>query len=94
MSCMVTSNSQFGFKPKCSTTVCTMLMKEAITHYHTHDNDVYCTLLDAATKVFDRVNFSKLSDKILDVKHPIIIVRLLFKMYIGLFACILWNGIA
>jgi hypothetical protein len=90
---LVTSDNQFGFKPKSSTTVCTMLVKEAITYYHNNDNDVYCTLLDA-TKAFDRVNFSKPFDKLLHIKLPIVIVRLLFKMYTGLSACIFWNGVA
>jgi hypothetical protein len=76
------SDNRFGFKPQCSTDISTMLAKEAVLYYHVNGSDVYCTLLDA-TKSFDRVKFSKLFDKLLLTKFPII-VRLLFNMHTGL----------
>ena len=88
---LVTSNNQFGFKPKCSTTICTMLVKETLNYYHTNGSDVYCVLLDA-TKAFDRVNFRKLLEKLIHIQLPIITIRLLLNLYTGLAACVLWNG--
>jgi hypothetical protein len=90
---LITSDHQLGFKRKSSTTICTMLVKEAITYYHVNDSDVYCTFLDA-TKAFDRVNYRKLFDKLFQLGLPVVILRLLFIMYTGLSACVLWNGVA
>jgi hypothetical protein len=90
---LITSDHQLGFKRKSSTTICTMLVEEAITYYHVNDSDVYCTFLDA-TKAFDRVNYRKLFDKLFQLGLPVVILRLLFIMYTGLSACVLWNGVA
>jgi hypothetical protein len=50
---------QFGFRPKRSTDMCTMILKETIAYYLSSNSSVYCIMLDA-TKAFDRVNYSKL----------------------------------
>ena len=50
---------QFGFKPKRSTDMCTMVLKESIAYYFNNGNSMYCTFLDAS-KAFDRVEYSKL----------------------------------
>lgn len=89
--CLVTSPNQFGFKPKGSTDVCTMLVKETIAYYRCNDSDLYCVFLDAS-KAFDRVNYSKLFCRLFDIKLPIVIIRLLFYMYTNLTSCVLWNG--
>ena len=57
-SLLTTSNLQFGFKRGHSTSMCTMVLKEAIDYYRTNGSDVYCTMLDA-TKAFDRVKYCK-----------------------------------
>ena len=48
---------QFGFKPKRSIDMCTMVLKESITYYVNNGNSVYCTFLDAS-KAFDRVEYA------------------------------------
>ena len=54
-----TSDMQFGFKEKCSTSQCTFVVKEVINYYVSGKSDIYCVMLDAS-KAFDRVNFVKL----------------------------------
>ena len=49
------SELQFGFKAKSSTTMCTLVLKETMSYYTKHQSSVYCAFLDA-TEAFDRVN--------------------------------------
>jgi hypothetical protein len=53
------SNLRFSFKRSHSTSMCTMILKEAIDYYRTNGNDDYCTMLDN-TKAFDHVEYCKL----------------------------------
>jgi Reverse transcriptase (RNA-dependent DNA polymerase) len=69
--CLVTSSSQFGFKPKGSTAVCTSLVKETISYYTVKRNDVYGVFLDAS-KAFDRVHYSKLFCCLFQRKLPVV----------------------
>ena len=57
--CLNTSFNQFGFKPKGSTSMCTMLVKETISYYRANSNDVYCVFLHAskALTVYVMINF-------------------------------------
>jgi hypothetical protein len=54
-----TSNMQFGFKSKHSTTQCTFVVQEVINYYIQRGGNVYTMFLDAS-KAFDRVNYVKL----------------------------------
>ena len=49
---------QFGFKRNYSTTMCSMVMKETISHYINANSTVHCVFLDA-TKAFDRIEYCK-----------------------------------
>ena len=51
-----TTDYQFGFKPRHSTSMCTFAVNETINHYIQGGSDVYCTLLDAS-RAFDRVQY-------------------------------------
>ena len=51
----MTSELQFGFKAKSSTSQCTFVLKETLAYYVDNKSSVYCAFLDA-TKAFDRVN--------------------------------------
>ena len=75
-----TSNLQFGFKKKSSTTMCTFMALETIERYKSKGNDVHVLLLDAS-KAFDRVDYIKLFDKLLDRGMCPLTVRLLLSMY-------------
>ena len=67
-----------------------MILKEAIDHYRTNGNDVYCTMLDA-TKAFDRVEYCKLIRSLLAKRLPVIIVRFLLNMYLFQATRVAWN---
>ena len=54
---LCTSDRQFGFKSKHSTSMCTMVLKETISYYVSNNSSVYCSFLDAS-KAFDRVHYT------------------------------------
>ena len=61
---LCTSELQFGFKAKHSTSMCTMVLKETLASYVVDGGCAFCTFLDA-TKAFDRVGYCKLFRKLL-----------------------------
>ena len=75
-----TSDLQFGFKEKSSTTMCTFMVLETIEYYKSKGSNVHVMLLDAS-KAFDRVNYIKLFDKLLRKGMCPLTVRLLLSMY-------------
>jgi hypothetical protein len=81
---------QFGFKRGRSTTMCSMIVKEVIAHYDSHDSNVYCVFIDAS-KAFDKVASDKLFKFLLDRHLPSQIIRLL-NIYTGQQIRVLWNG--
>ena len=58
---LCSSDLQFGFKEGVSTTQCSFVMLETISHYNYNGSNVNVVLLDA-TKAFDRVHYCKLFD--------------------------------
>ena len=60
---------QFGFKPKHSTTLCTIVLKEIINCYVRRNNNIYCCFLDAS-KAFDKIHFGKLFKMLISKKSP------------------------
>ena len=75
-----TSDMQFGFKEKCSTTQCTFVVSEVINYYVSNKSNVYCILLDAS-KAFDRVNFVKLFQVLIAKNMCPTIARFLALLY-------------
>ena len=75
-----TSDLQFGFKEKSSTSMCTFMVLETIEYYRSKGSNVHVLLLDAS-KAFDRVNYIKLFDKLLSKGMCPLTVRLLMNMY-------------
>ena len=59
-----TTDYQFGFKQKHSTTQCTFVVKETIQYYVNGGSSVYVMLLDAS-KAFDRVSYVTLFNMLL-----------------------------
>ena len=53
------SDMQFGFKEGHSTTMCSLIYQEVVSHYENGGSDVYSCLLDAS-KAFDRVHYGSL----------------------------------
>ena len=87
-----TSDLQFGFKEKSSTSMCTFAVLETIEYYKSKGSDVHVLLLDAS-KAFDRVNFIKLFEKMLKKGMCPLTVRLLLNMYTEQKLQVKWNGI-
>ena len=56
---LVSSELQFRFEAKSSTSLCSMVMEESIAYYVNNISSVFCTFLDAS-KAFDRVHHCKL----------------------------------
>ena len=90
---LVTSELQFGFKEKRSTTMCSMILKESIEYYINNGSGVYCVMLDA-TKAFDRVEYCKLFKLLMERKIPPIAIRIMFNiMYTNHSVRVSWNGV-
>ena len=77
---LISSDLQFGFKPKHSTTHCTYVAQEIINYYTNNNNKVYCVLLDAS-QAFDRVQYVKLFNLLLSKGICPLTARLLALMY-------------
>ena len=85
-----TSDYQFGFKSKSSTTLCTTLVNETIQYYCVNGaKPVYLLLLDAS-KAFDRVSYSMLFNLLLDKSVCPRIVKLLYYMYTNQSCYVTW----
>jgi hypothetical protein len=89
---LCTSDHQFGFKPKSSTNMCTMVLKETISYYISNQSSVYCTFLDAS-KAFDRVHYCKLFRLLIRRGLPACIVRFLIVLYTSSRVRVLWAGL-
>ena len=76
-----TSNLQFGFKKKLSATIATTIFTETVDYYLNQGGVVYALALDAS-KAFDRVEFSKMFNNLLDRGLNVLYTRLLFHMYV------------
>jgi hypothetical protein len=89
---LCTSDLQFGFKQKSSTSMCSMVLKETISYYVSNHSNVFCTFLDAS-KAFDRVNYIKLFNLLIKRGLPACIIRALINMYTGHLIRISWAGV-
>ena len=85
-----TSDMQFGFKEKSSTTMCTFMTLETIEYYTSKASNVHVLLLDAS-KAFDRVDYIKLFKKLLKRGMCPLTVRLLLNMYTKQKLQVKWN---
>ena len=89
---LCTSDLQFGFKRKHSTTMCSMILKECLAYYTVDGGSAFCTLLDA-TKAFDRENYCKLFQLLLKRNIPSVYLCFLLNLYTNSVARVSWNGI-
>jgi hypothetical protein len=87
---LVSKDMQFSSKVTHSTSMCSMILKETIKHYHRNNSTVYCVALDAI-KAFDRVNYVKLVWLLLKEQLLVIIIRILLNMYLSHFTSVTWN---
>ncbi len=77
---LFSSELQYGFKKKHSTTQCTFVVNEIIQYYMNNGSNVNAILLDAS-RAFDRVNYVKLFVLLKKRKLCPMITRFLIKMY-------------
>ena len=88
---LTTSELQFGFKAKSSTSQCTFVLKEALAYYVDNKSSVYCTFLDA-TKASDRVNYCKLFRLLVGRNLPPLLLRVMLNFYVSNFVRVAWCG--
>ena len=82
---------QFGYQTEVSTTMCTWLAVETISHYLRNGSEVFSCLMDMS-KAFDMVQHSTLFRKLLDQGMPPIIVRFILASYRKQKANVCLNG--
>lgn len=90
---LATSEHQFGFKPGCSTSHCTVILKETLYYYTHNNNPVYSVFLDVS-KAFDKIRYCKLFRLLLDRNVPGVIVRALIHLYTNNFIRVNWFGVS
>ena len=86
-------DNQFGFKSSHSTYLCLYVFKQIIQYYVKKSSPVYTCFIDAS-KAFDRVNHDKLFQKLIDIKVPIYIVRLIVDWYSNQTFVVKWGIIS
>ena len=77
-----TTDMQFAYKAKHSTTLCTMVYLETLLHYVSSGSNVYNSCLLDASKAFDRIYYGKLFTILLSKQVPAFIIRYLLDSYI------------
>ena len=86
-----TSELQFGFKNNSSTTLCTFMVQQTISHYVANGSNVNVLMLDAS-KAFDRVHYITLFKKLIARNLCPLAIRLLLNMYTQQKLQVKWNG--
>ena len=84
------SDMQFGFKPKHSTTQCTFVINEVMQYYNNNNSNAYICMLDA-TKAFDRVEYVKLFTLMLKKGICPLVARVLSMLYTNQSVNIKWG---
>ena len=82
---------QFSYQSDVSTTMCTWLAVESVSHFLRNGNEVYTCLMDMS-KAFDTVQHSHLFRKLLRQGLPAVIVRYILVSYNNQKANVQWNG--
>lgn len=82
---------QFGFKAGHSTSLCTSVLKQTVDYYTQRGSHVFACFIDF-TKAFDKVNYWRLFNKLLDDGCDINIVSLLAFWFSNQVACVRWHN--
>ena len=88
---MASDPLQYGFEKYSSTIHCTWTAQEVISYFLRHGSDVYSCLLDFS-KAFDKVNFVKLFEKLIERGIPYVFLRLLLFIYRKQSCYVKWNN--
>jgi len=89
---LCTSDLQFGFKAGVSTTQCTNVFNETVSHYNFNKSNVFVLFLDA-TKAFDRVKYCKLFKELIKRNVSPLVLRLLLDMYTRQSLRVKWKNV-
>ena len=73
-----TCDLQCGFKENGSTNMCTFMVKETLQYDFQNNSNVYAAVLDAS-KAFDRIEYCKLFNMLIDRKMPPLVINLYTK---------------
>ena len=83
---------QFGFKAGHSTALCTSVFKRTVEYYINRGSHVFACFIDF-TKAFDKVNYWKLFNKLLDDNVDSSLVRILIFWYSKQEICVRWHTV-
>jgi len=90
-SIFTSSELQIGFKAKHSTSQCSFVVDEGIDFYNRNDSPVYLMTIDAS-RAFDRVEYNKLFQLLIDRNICPLYARLLINKYTRFKLRVRWNG--
>jgi len=88
---IATSELQFAYKRQHSTSMCTFMLKETVSHYLNRGSEIYGCLIDAS-KAFDRLRHDKLLQILIRRKVPPAVIRLLMDAYMKQKISIRWHS--
>jgi hypothetical protein len=83
---------QFGFKKNHSTTLCTNVLKTAIEYYTSRSSHVFTCFMDL-NKAFDRVNYWRLFNELLNDGVNVCVVKLLAFWYSNQAVAVRWLNV-
>ena len=89
---LVTSQHQYGFKQKRSTTHALFCLRQTVSYYINNGSRVFCSFLDAS-KAFDRLVHSGLYIKLMARNIPKAFLDIIISWYDGLLARVKWDGV-
>ena len=88
----MSGDMQFGFQKCSGTELCTWTLLESVEYYLNRGSIAYVTFMDC-TKAFDKVEHSKLFEKIIRAKVHLLYSRLLLHTYRNQSMAVIWDGV-
>lgn len=86
------SELQFGFKKGIGCPNAVAVVQQVVQYFNSRGSSVYVSSLDAS-KAFDRINHTKLVNKLIDRNVPTCLIMVIINWYGKLTAAVRWNGI-
>ncbi len=86
-----TSGLQLSYKPKHSTTMCSLTLTEVVNYYRKRDSNIYAVFIDAS-QALGRVKYNQHFSILIKKGIPAIIVRIIMDMYENQESHVTWNG--
>lgn len=87
----IVDDYQFGFKPGHSTGLCTRVLKQTVDYYTQRGSHVFACFVDFS-KAFDKVNYWKLFNKLLDDNIDSSVIGIFAFWYSHQQACVRWQN--